>query len=276
MQKIEPGTVRWAEILEVARGLRARGALTVRRLREEASCSGEVAGRILVTVHQETGSPTGGEASSENMMPTAAADTFDGPVEGQWMELVARLKRLAVQACSDYAAQVATSRDAEIRRLLQSLQELQEERGHLLDVLKAAHEEAAAARKLADDERAAHARCAREADEARGRGARAEEDVQQLRTQLEREASSRAQAKEALTKASADLTSAAARADQAEAETRRLGSELMNEKTEAARLRGELEATRRAMADLRAIIDSQRGGALRRVSGRKPGVSNKN
>ncbi|MCU0625074.1 MAG: hypothetical protein MUF21_01115 [Gemmatimonadaceae bacterium] len=272
MQKIEPGSARWNEILEVARALRERGALTVRRLREDASCSGEVAGRILVTVHQETQAPTGAEATSESESQSLAADTFEGGAEEQWTEAAARLKRIALQARSEYGAQVATSRDAEIRRLLQNVHELQEERSNLLDVLKGAHEDAAATRAMAEAERAAHALSAREADEARGRGARAEEEVQQLRTQVAREVASHAQAAEALTRASADLRSALARAEQAEAETRRLAEGLVNEKTEAARLRGELEATGRAMADLRALFDSMRVGTQRRVHVRKPAV----
>ena len=269
MQRIEPGTARWDEIIEAARALHARGALTMRRLRDQTSCGGEVAARVIVAVHGEPMAPADADTAAEGAPATGAADGFEGTTEALWNEAALRLKRIALQAQSDHGAQVATSRDAEVRRLNGVLSELQEERENLVGALREAYDAGAAARAQADAECAARALCAREVDEARGRGARAEEEVVQLRAALERETANRVHAAEALTKVSADLNAAAARAKEAEGEAARLREALLVERTERARLRGELDATRSAMADLRALFDSVRAGTPRRALGRK-------
>jgi hypothetical protein len=274
MKRVEPGSDRWIELVETARLLQQRGALTYRRLRQEAGCSGEVAGRVLAALRDDEELAAGADGEVSLQRASSSGEAFDGPVDDEWNAAVLTLKRLVLKARRELGAQVAASRDAELRRLQEVEQELRADRDELVDDLNRANAVAQEASARADDASTALDVARRDLDELRGRCDRAEEEVGELRAkvllQQERAQADAVAVAEQLARLQVDLEAARARADRAEAETARQRDVTLEAKSAASRLEGELAATERARKELQDQVTAASASRLRRTRAQKP------
>jgi hypothetical protein len=113
---IDVGTERWREIWAVAQTLRSGGKLTYVNLKLGAKCSGDVAHRVMLALAAEHAANGEVEACAPLTNTEVASDTFPEPMETQWVEQVARLKREVLSSMRGQVTLAVTAHDADVTR----------------------------------------------------------------------------------------------------------------------------------------------------------------
>lgn len=245
---IDVGTERWREIWSVAQTLRSGGKLTYVNLKLGAKCSGDVANRVMLALAAEHAANGEVEACAPLTNTEVASDTFPEPMETQWVEQVARLKREVLSGMRGQVTLAVTAHDADVTRFRGVENDLRVNLAAALDDVatysaSADQVDTLEAQMAALEQQAANALTATaktEADLTRQLG-----DAQSVAKVAE---TALTDAVAALVRAETNAEHFRARAEAAEGEVMRLRAELFDTSLRAARLEGELDGVERSHA----------------------------